>query len=101
MVGNLLDNAIRYTHDAGRVTARVIAAERVVVEVEDNGPGIDEADRELVFQRFFRVLGTGVEGSGLGLAIVRSIAHQHRAPAVLLPAPGGQGTLARVSFARI
>ncbi|HSD61248.1 MAG TPA: sensor histidine kinase N-terminal domain-containing protein, partial [Burkholderiales bacterium] len=90
MVGNLLDNAIRYTPCAGRVTARVIAADRVVVEVEDNGPGVDEADRELVFQRFFRVLGTGVEGSGLGLAIVRSIAHQHQASAVLLPAPGGQ-----------
>jgi two-component system sensor histidine kinase TctE len=101
LAGNLLDNAIRYTPDGGRVTARVLAGENVVLEVEDNGPGIDESERELVFQRFYRSLGTGVEGSGLGLAIVRSIAHQHRAAATLLPAPSGKGTLARVVFPRI
>lgn len=101
LVGNLLDNAVRYTPDGGRVTARVAAGGNVVLEVEDNGPGIDEAELELVFQRFYRSLGTGVEGSGLGLAIVRSIAHQHRAAATLVPAPSGQGTLARVVFPRI
>jgi two-component system sensor histidine kinase TctE len=101
LVGNLLDNAIRYTPDGGRVTARVLAAENVVLEVEDSGPGIDESERELVFQRFYRSLGTGVEGSGLGLAIVRSIAHRHGAAAALGPAPSGQGTLARVVFPRI
>jgi two-component system sensor histidine kinase TctE len=101
LAGNLLDNAIRYAPEGGRVTVRVIAGENVVLEVEDNGPGIDEAERELVFQRFYRCLGTGVEGSGLGLAIVRSIAHQHRAAATLAPAPSGQGTLARVVFPRI
>jgi signal transduction histidine kinase len=101
LIGNLLDNAIRYAPPGGRVTARVIARETVTLEVEDNGPGIDEAERELVFQRFYRALGTGAEGSGLGLAIVRSIAHQHQATAQLLPVPAGPGTLARVVFPRV
>jgi two-component system, OmpR family, sensor histidine kinase TctE len=101
LIGNLLDNAIRYAPPGARVTARVIAQEKVILEIEDNGPGIEEGERELVFQRFYRVLGTGVEGSGLGLAIVRSIAQQHQATAVLLPAPSGQGTLVRATFSRV
>ena len=51
----------------------------VVLQVEDTGPGIPEAERELVFQPFYRALGTDVDGSGLGLAIVQEIAHQHHA----------------------
>jgi two-component system, OmpR family, sensor histidine kinase TctE len=51
----------------------------VVLQVEDNGPGIAEAERELVFQPFYRALGTEVDGSGLGLAIVREIAERHAA----------------------
>ncbi|MCK7491711.1 MAG: sensor histidine kinase [Comamonadaceae bacterium] len=50
-----------------------------MLEVEDTGPGIAEAERARVFDRFYRVLGTDVEGSGLGLAIVREIAEQHDA----------------------
>ena len=49
----------------------------VVLQVEDSGPGIPAAERELVFQPFYRALGTTVDGSGLGLAIVAEIAHQH------------------------
>ena len=51
----------------------------VVLQVEDSGPGIALAERELVFQPFYRSLGTEVDGSGLGLAIVREIAVQHGA----------------------
>ena len=58
---------------------RVRCGDAVWLEVEDNGIGMEEADRELVFERFYRVLGTGTEGSGLGLAIVREIAEQHDA----------------------
>ena len=47
--------------------------------MEDNGPGIAESERELVFQPFYRTLGNGADGSGLGLAIVREIAQQHQA----------------------
>ena len=51
----------------------------LVLLVEDSGPGIPESERELVFQPFYRVLGTNVDGSGLGLAIVQEIATQHDA----------------------
>lgn len=49
------------------------------IEVEDNGPGVPETERELIFQPFYRVLGTRVDGTGLGLSIVREIARQHNA----------------------
>lgn len=49
------------------------------IEVEDNGPGVPQAERELIFQPFYRVLGTRVDGTGLGLPIVREIARQHAA----------------------
>jgi two-component system sensor histidine kinase TctE len=55
----------------------------VVLQVEDTGPGIPAAEREQVFQPFYRALGTNVDGSGLGLAIVREIAQQHDAQILL------------------
>ncbi len=86
MVRNLIDNAINYsvsTQDRpGVVTARVLAdrfGSVVVLQVEDNGPGIAPAERELVLQPFYRPLGQEVDGSGLGLAIVAEIAQQHEA----------------------
>jgi two-component system sensor histidine kinase TctE len=51
----------------------------VILEAEDNGRGIPGAERFLVFERFYRVLGTRVEGTGLGVAIVREIVAQHDA----------------------
>jgi len=101
MLGNLLDNAIRYTQHGGQVTVRVTEGmDAVVLTVEDNGPGIPEQERERVFERFYRVLGTGTEGCGLGLAIVREIALSHRAKVTLAAGAGGQGTVARVAFPR-
>ena len=101
MLGNLLDNAIRYTPDGGQVTVRVTAgAGTVLLGVEDNGPGIPLAERERVFERFHRVLGTGVEGCGLGLAIVREIAEGHNAEARLGPGANGSGTLVTIAFPR-
>lgn len=100
LIGNLVDNALKYTPAGGKVTVRLVRAERVLLEVEDNGIGVDPADREFVFERFFRVLGTGTEGTGLGLAIVRSIALLHRAEATLQGAPSGRGTLVTISFPR-
>ena len=47
--------------------------------MEDSGPGVPEAERELIFQPFYRALGTEADGSGLGLPIVMKIAHQHNA----------------------
>ncbi|WP_418317332.1 sensor histidine kinase [Piscinibacter sakaiensis] len=80
LIGNLVDNALAYTPPGGVVTVRITEdpfGQVVVLQVEDSGPGIAAADREQVFQPFFRALDTGVEGSGLGLAIVREIAEQH------------------------
>jgi two-component system sensor histidine kinase TctE len=90
MVRNLVDNALRYTPRGGTVTARVrpepavpAGAGALVLQVEDTGPGIAPAERERVFQPFYRALGTQVEGSGLGLAIVREIAQHHGATVAL------------------
>jgi two-component system sensor histidine kinase TctE len=80
LIRNLVDNAVQYTPGGGTVTVRVMAdpfGQVAVLQVEDNGPGIPEAERDLVFQPFYRALGTEVDGSGLGLAIVREIAERH------------------------
>ena len=99
MLGNLLDNAIRYTQFGGQVTVRVVTErDHVELSVEDNGPGIPPAERERVFERFHRVLGSGAEGCGLGLAIVREIAQSHNAEARLGPGAGGKGTLVTIAF---
>jgi two-component system sensor histidine kinase TctE len=80
LIRNLVDNALQYTPRGGTVTVRLFAdpfGQVQVLQVEDNGPGIPEAERELVFQPFYRALGTEVDGSGLGLAIVREVVEQH------------------------
>jgi two-component system, OmpR family, sensor histidine kinase TctE len=82
LIRNLVDNALLYTPSGGTVTVRVVEdpfGQVSVLQVEDSGAGITEAEREKVFQPFYRALGTDADGSGLGLAIVREIAHQHDA----------------------
>jgi two-component system sensor histidine kinase TctE len=99
MLNNLIDNAIRYTPKGGQVTVRVARNEAsIIIDVVDNGLGIAEHERERVFERFYRVLGTDQDGCGLGLAIVREIAHRHNAEIRLLQADERCGTIARVSF---
>ncbi len=99
LVANLVDNAIRYSHSGGTVTLRIREeTPSVVLEVEDNGPGIPEAERERVFDRFYRAPGSDGEGSGLGLAIAREICRSHDATIELATAAGGDGLLARVRF---
>ncbi|QJR12855.1 Adaptive-response sensory-kinase SasA [Usitatibacter rugosus] len=95
---NLVDNAVRYTPEGGEVTARVLGTPAPAAEVEDNGPGVPDADREMVFERFHRVLGSGAPGSGLGLSIVRSIAARYGATVSLSPGREGRGALFRVAF---
>jgi two-component system sensor histidine kinase TctE len=97
MVRNLVDNAINYTPSTlekpGMVTVRVLAdpfGKALVLQVEDSGPGIPAAERELVFQPFYRALGNEADGSGLGLPIVLEIAHQHHATVTLDDARPGQ-----------
>lgn len=99
MLNNLLDNAVRYTQPGGHVTVRVANPNgAVVLSVEDDGPGVPEAERGRVFERFYRVLGTGAEGCGLGLAIAREIALRHGAEITLAAGAGGAGTVVSVVF---
>lgn len=99
MLGNLIDNALRYTQNGGHVTVRIKhARDGIKIEVEDNGPGIPENERDAVLERFHRVLGTGVDGCGLGLAIAREIVLRHGGGIRLLAATGNQGTLAQVTL---
>ncbi len=105
MINNLIDNALRYTPDGGRVTCRVVAqGDFALLEIEDSGIGISDEEALLVFNRFYRVDDNGAEGSGLGLAIVREIAELHQAAASLRPNTrddAGQpacGSVARVVF---
>jgi two-component system sensor histidine kinase TctE len=90
LVTNLMDNAIRYSHDGGSVTVRVRDEHGdIVFSVEDDGPGIPEAERERVFDRFYRILGARGEGSGLGLSIAREICRSHDATIALFTPEGG------------
>jgi two-component system sensor histidine kinase TctE len=100
MLGNLIDNAIRYTPSGGQVTVSVHRHHDAIrLQVQDNGPGIDPLHRELVFERFYRVLGNGQTGSGLGLAIVSEVAKRHGAALELTGGAGGQGALIAICFA--
>lgn len=90
LIKNLVDNAIRYTPEGGRIDLSLhVAEKRVQIRIDDNGPGIAIADRERVFDPFFRVLGNDQDGSGLGLSIVRTIAARIGADVVLGDAVGG------------
>jgi two-component system sensor histidine kinase TctE len=104
LLSNLIDNALRYTPAGGSVTVRVrTKRNQAVIEVEDTGPGIAPAERERVFERFYRILGSGAPGSGLGLAIVREIAQQHGAHIQVFnnprsPLKKAAGSLFRLTF---
>lgn len=99
LVSNLLDNALRYTQEGGRVTLGVhVAASGVALTVEDNGPGIPAEALEHVFERFYRV-SQDTEGTGLGLAIVQEIARAFGATVGLAANPhGSHGVLVTVRF---
>ena len=90
LVRNLVDNAVRYTPPHGSVQVRCRSStEGALLEVTDTGPGIPAADRERVFDRFYRRATVQEGGTGLGLAIVKAIAERHGAQVVLAEAPGG------------
>ncbi len=78
MLRNLLDNAVRYTPKGGEVTASVHTTDQaVILRIADGGPGIPPNLRDRVFDRFYRVAGSGQQGCGLGLSIVSRIADLH------------------------
>lgn len=100
LLKNLIDNAIKYTPRGGQVTVRVTAEEHIVLAVEDNGIGVAEEDRERIFERFYRVLGTNADGSGLGLSICKEIAELHRAAISLVDGAQGRGSRVVAVFPR-
>lgn len=99
MLNNLLDNAIRYTQPGGRVTVSVgYDSGGGVLRIEDNGPGIPPDLRNQVFERFYRILGSGEKGSGLGLSIVRDVAELHHARVELGEGAEGHGLKVTLRF---
>ena len=93
LLSNLLDNAIKYSRETGRVDVSMRErGNECIVTVSDAGPGIAAADRERVFDRFYRAPDAEAEGSGLGLAIAREIASRHGAR-IELRSPGTLGGL--------
>ena len=90
MVRNLVDNAIRYSPRGARIELRVDVREGApLLQVDDSGPGIPQAERERVFDRFYRGATGDEPGTGLGLAIVRGIATRHGASVILGDSPLG------------
>ncbi len=99
LLANLVDNAVRYTPERGRVDISTFVADGgAALEVTDTGPGIPISERERVFDRFYRRAGSGVTGSGLGLAIVKTVVERHRGRVTLADGPGGHGLTARVTL---
>ncbi len=92
LLGNLVDNALRYTPAGGRVDVRVRRmGPEAELSVTDTGPGIPVEERQRVFDRFYRGPHAAVPGSGLGLALVRRIADRHHARVDLDEGESGRG----------
>ena len=90
LVDNVIDNAIKYSPPGGTVSVTLARADGVVrLCVSDSGPGVPEALRERVFERFFRAPDQVQQGSGLGLAIARAVADAHGGDIGIRAAPGG------------
>ena len=91
-VGNLVDNALKFCPTPDNVEINIVGSR---VEVIDHGQGIADADKNLVFDRFYRATATrALPGSGLGLAIVKQFADDHEAVVTITDTPGGGATVA-------
>lgn len=99
LFANLVDNAVRYTSDHGRVDISTFASGgEAVIEVTDTGPGIPAGERERVFDRFYRHADSATAGSGLGLAIVKKVVERHQGRVVIEDKPDGHGLTVRVAL---
>lgn len=97
LIRNLVDNAIRYSNENGQILVQLFKQNNeVILEVQDNGPGIPPELQARVFERFFRVLGNKSPGSGLGLAIVQQICELHGGRIVLASPKTGSGLIVRI-----
>lgn len=99
LLANLVDNALAYVPAGGHVTVRCGRRERrPFLEVEDDGPGIPPAERDRIFERFYRLPDSATGGCGLGLAIVREIAAGHGGTVAIGEGAAGRGTRFTVMF---
>src|ERR1700723_3481874 len=99
LLSNLVDNALKYTPAGGSVTAAAgMRHGKGFLAGEDTGPGIPEAERQRVWQRFYRLPNSPGHGSGLGLAIVDEIARLYSASVSIGLGAGGRGTQVLVQF---
>ena len=97
LLGNLIDNALKYGARPGRITL-CVSPNPPSLSIEDDGPGIDPILCERVFEAFYRAPDALAGGSGLGLAIVREIAHAHGAGWKLVSRPAFPGTRITIVF---
>ena len=101
VLDNLVSNALKFTPEGGRVEVRTAAADgRVVLEVEDSGMGIPQAEQSRLFERFFRAASAteqAIPGTGLGLAIVKAIVEAHGGDITLVSRPH-EGTTFRIEL---
>jgi two-component system NtrC family sensor kinase len=100
LVGNLLNNAIKYTPVDGKISLSANAeAGQIILQVSDNGPGIPPADQPYIFDKFYRAsnVPADVPGTGLGLAIVKSIVENHQGR-IWVESTLGQGSRFTVVF---
>ena len=101
LLSNLIHNSLEHAGRGAKVTVRTYDfADTSILEVEDDGPGIDEEERQNVLQRFFRGRHAKGNGSGLGLAIVDEIARIHKAGVMLITPDNGKGLLVKIIFNR-
>ena len=99
MIRNLLDNAVRYTPEGGKVNASVMLRDNsVILQVADSGPGIPPERRKRVFDRFYRIEGHTEQGCGLGLSIVSRIAEIYGASINLADGRDAVGLAVTVTF---
>ena len=92
LLSNVVDNAVKYSHEGGTVTIRCgRRGAEAFLEVEDDGPGVAAAERPRILERFYRLQGTRGEGNGLGLAIAEEIARVHHSHLQLQAGAGGRG----------
>jgi len=99
IIGNLLDNALRYTPRDGAVWITLARNDNhVILDIEDSGPGIPLGVREKIFERFYRIPGTQQTGSGLGLAIVREAAAQINASVFVANGRDNKGSKFSIHF---
>jgi two-component system NtrC family sensor kinase len=102
MIGNLLENAIKYTPAEGEIIVAAAAeGDQIILRVSDTGPGIPAADQPYIFDKFFRASNVPDDsgGTGLGLSIVKSIVDSHQGR-IWVDSQLGKGTIFTVVLPR-